>query len=181
MENMEAMSGSDDDRSTTATHASASGQSSHAHGSTNAVTANTFYEGLPSDDDSDGDLADLEEELVSMLQETGNLEGTDIAKRTFQMHRRMHSQMKQGQEQANTASVEQSGGRSGLESSYGMDALFASILQNDVAKHKPNLAVNLPPIPAMPDSTRAFCREPLKLPSACLEEGFGKDAILNLA
>lgn len=167
MENMEArikdmsiLSGSDDDRSTTATHAFASGQSSHAHGSTNAISANTFYEGLPSDDDSDGELEHLEEELVSMMQETGTQEDVNIAMRNFRMHRRMRSQMKQGQEQANTAtSVEQSGGRSGLESSYGMDALFARIMQNDVAKRKPNLAANLPPIPVMPDSTRAFCRE----------------------
>ena len=52
-----------------------------------------------------------------------------------------------------------SGRASHAESSHALDALFASIMQNDGAKRKPKLAVNLPPIPVMPDSTRAFCRE----------------------
>ena len=116
----------------------ASSRSSHAHGSANMVSTNTFYEDLSSDDDSDDELERLEIELVSMLQETGTQEDVEIAKQNFQIHRTLHgqttatltkeisthsglirSEMKQAQEQSKRANVQQSAALSKIMGAVG--------------------------------------------------------------
>ena len=115
-----------------------SSMSTHAHGSTNVVSTNTFFEDSSSDDDSDDeDMERKHENYLALLQRNGRDQGyIDRVRKTFQLQRGMHketvarvsklmtkstnvvlSRMKNFEDQSKMANVQQSAALSNIQKS----------------------------------------------------------------